>query len=116
LPTSPPPVLPSPPVPTSVITSTSSQAACTDVPASTKNPSFESKDVDSVDEFVASCPSGIAHNSDSDANRDGGNCGEVAPVSLRDEPTRSVMSLPPPPPQPAEENTVGTDSDMEMEG
>ncbi|KAK2367845.1 zinc finger CCCH domain-containing protein [Trifolium repens] len=115
LPTSPPPVLPSPPVPTSVITSTSSQAACTDVPASTKNPSFESKDVDSVDEFVASCPSGIAHNSDSDANRDGGNCGEVAPVSLRDEPTRSVMSLPPPPPQPAEENTVGTDSDMEME-
>ncbi|CAJ2648590.1 unnamed protein product [Trifolium pratense] len=117
LPTSRPPVLPSPPLPTSVTTSTSSQAAFTDVPDSTKNPSFESKDVDSVDEFVASCPSDIApvHNSDSDANQDGGNCGEVAPVSLRNETPRSVMSLPPPPPQPAEENTVGTDSDMEME-
>ncbi|MCI95322.1 zinc finger CCCH domain-containing protein, partial [Trifolium medium] len=55
-------------------------------------------------------------NSDSDANQDGGNCGEVAPVSPRDEPTRSVTSLSPPPLQPAEENIVGADSDMEMEG
>jgi len=74
--------------------------------------------VDSVDGFVASCPSDIAPVHNSDTNQDGGNCREVAPVSLRDEllPTRSVMDLPPPPPQTVEENTVSTDSDMEMEG
>jgi hypothetical protein len=27
-----------------------------------------------------------------------------------------MMSIPSPPPKPAEENTVGADSDMEMEG
>jgi len=74
--------------------------------------------VDSVDGFVASCPSDIAPVQYSDANQDGGNCEEVAPVALRYEllPTSSVMDPPPPLPQTAEENTVSTDSDMEMEG
>lgn len=74
--------------------------------------------MDSVDGFVASCPSDIAPVHNSDANQDGGNCDEVAPVSLRYEllPTSSVMDLQPPPPQTAEETTVSTDSDMEMEG
>lgn len=73
--------------------------------------------MDSVDGFIASCPSDIAPVHNSDANQDGGNCGRVVPVSLREGllPSRSVMNLPPPLPQTAEENTVSTDSDMEME-
>ncbi|XP_058763512.1 uncharacterized protein LOC131636951 isoform X1 [Vicia villosa] len=120
LPSSPPPVLPSPPPPASLIASTSSQAACTDDPYSKEVPSFASKAVESVEGFVASCPSDTVsvHKSDSEANQDVGNCGNVALDPLRDEllPTKSVvLDLTPPLPQSAEENTVSADSDMEME-
>ncbi|CAK8532207.1 unnamed protein product [Lathyrus sativus] len=114
LPSSPPPVLPSPPPPAPLMAaSTSSQVACTD-------DQYSSEAVESVEGFVGSCPSGTVpvHNSDSETNQDVGNCGDVALVALRDEllPTRSVMlDLTPPLPQPAEENTVSADSDMEME-
>lgn len=100
------------------MTSTSSQAACTADPNSTQVPSFESKAVDSVDGFVASCSSGIVPVHNSDANQDGGNCGEVA-VAHRNElsPTTSmILDVPPPPPRSAEEKSVSADSDMEMEG
>lgn len=111
LPTSPPPFLPSPPPPTPLLTSTSSQAACSDGPGSMKVSGFESKAVDSVDGVVASCPSGIVpvHNSVSDANQDGGSCGEVAIAPRDDEllaTTSVTLDLPPPPPRPAEERTV----------
>lgn len=71
---------------------------------------FESKTVDSLDGGVTSCSSGIVslRNSVSDDNRDNGSGGEVV-VAHRDElvPTRIAgLDLPPPPPRPADENTM----------
>ncbi|KAK7304230.1 hypothetical protein RJT34_15361 [Clitoria ternatea] len=97
LPSSPPPVLPSPPPLKLPLTSGCSHVAHTDEPSSAEVSGLEPKAVDLFDGAVASHLSGVAPVPDSDSNRDGGICRELADAD-RDEDL--------PPPKPMEEKTV----------